>query len=120
MEYSFDILSHLPRWNWMGILLVAQIAHVLLATAHMIYKLFRRAPAVRVEQPQQIIVHVPVPTPAVATGGNSCTPTLVPSISPSRITCRHCGKRGLNWRSVGGQWILHEGSVRHSCLKEQP
>jgi len=30
-------------------------------------------------------------------------------------TCNKCGKRFLNWKKIGGRYVLHDGATQHTC-----
>jgi hypothetical protein len=35
---------------------------------------------------------------------------------PTLVTCKRCGKTGLNWQHDGDGWVLHEGKFKiHHC-----
>ena len=35
----------------------------------------------------------------------------------SKLVCRHCGMRNLNWQQIkGSHWRLHNGREVHDCL----
>lgn len=40
--------------------------------------------------------------------------------TPRRITCKYCGKHGLEWKQTMNGWRLYEGHEKHMCRRDAP
>ena len=39
----------------------------------------------------------------------------IDNLPKPKKTCKFCGKDGLTWKMLDGNWVLHSGNVPHSC-----
>lgn len=40
--------------------------------------------------------------------------------SQRSITCKYCGKHGLEWKQTMNGWRLYEGHEKHMCRRDAP